>query len=294
MPAQRARQPEGASPLRIFKIMRGNIWRAVWAQLKHATLHAAFSGPAILALTFSVPTHAADPIPANLYQMTCLPALDLFEFRRLELWELDTRASVLNRHRRQFEKAYALYAAEWHMKFKGARPDVDSATSVEPKKFQCELSDGFVELIVRPEPRMTVFGVSVSVTLLIAGRKIVNDLPFAACNIVDPISRVTYRSADRRLEFTGEFGGLRTQPTDPTDRFADTFRTYFIEANSIRATNVEALGRAKRTLPLRDFDIDYSGSGGFLEIGRMYDDCRYHGPGSAFATEHGLSERRAK
>ncbi len=254
-----------------------------------------FSGPAVLAFVLSIPAHAADPVPSNLYQMTCLPALDLFEFRRLELWDLDIRASVLTRQRNQLEKAYALYAAEWHMKFRGARPDVDSVTSVEPTKFQCELSGGLVELIVRPEPALLeILGVSVSVPLQVAGRKIVNDVPFVAYNIVNPISRMIYRSADRRLEFTGEFGGLRTQPTDPTNRFADTFRTYFIEADSIRATNVEALGRAKRALPLRDFDIDYSGSGEFLEIGRMYDDCRYHGPGSAFATEHGLSERRTK
>jgi hypothetical protein len=238
------------------------------------------------------PALAANPAPYELYQVTCLPPLDLFEFRVLDIWDLDLRGRVVNRQRPRLESRYTLYAPEWHVTVKGSRPNMESVSSIEPTRFECPLNAGLVELIVRPEPLWVGFGVSV--TLSVAGAKIVRDLPFEACNITYPISRMIYQSGSRKLEFTGKFGAQRDRPSDPWDRFADTFRTFFVEDDFIRATNVEALGRARRSKPIRDFDVDYWGSGDFLEIGRMYDDCRYHGPGSAFAAEHGLFERRAK
>jgi hypothetical protein len=215
----------------------------------------------------------------NVYQIVCIPELDLLEVRQLDFDGLDTPGRAIE-HRRAIFEPRNLYSPHWHVRFNYY--DLDPDFGIEPTTFTCPLSSGLAELVVLPEPlpHRTV-SISIAVTLRVGDRLIVDDVPFGHCVIEGPIVRLTYNAADRSLALEEGLNepwsySSRTFHNDP---FYPNRLTFLVADTGLRSLEPARVGWTVKAEPLRAVDI-YSDFDEAERAGRADDACRYHGRGS--------------
>jgi hypothetical protein len=216
--------------------------------------------------------------PPEIYEVRCFAKAEVIEVRRLEVTP-ETVREVVARHDEALAARNHLYIPGWH-----AHLDVKPSApgyGIEPKPHTCPSHAGRVELLILPEPLFKQL--SISVTLSVAGRLIVDDLPFDVCQSGGGIVRMRFNGKDASLTFWGAFSGHTAQARTPVDPVDDRQRRFVIEPAGIRTLDQWALRWTVRDRPLVHIDIDYVGSGydssHFHQRGSYLGACRYVGPG---------------
>ena len=160
-----------------------------------------------------------------LYQFQCLPELDVVELRGLGALGERVQGMPMQR-RKDLQAHHGIFSPRWYYSDSAER-----GFEREPTHFTCALSTGLVELIVLPEPTVefSILGgdwwrptdtetQSITVTLRIAGRVILDDVSFYRCEDDAEISRLFYFAEENHLSLKGRFGSLPgQQPTPPYD-----------------------------------------------------------------------------
>ncbi|MGD9536647.1 MAG: hypothetical protein AB7P52_13465 [Alphaproteobacteria bacterium] len=157
-----------------------------------------------------------------LYQFQCLPELDVMELRGLGTLGGQVQGMPMHR-RKHVQSLHGIFSPRWYYS-----DSVERGFEREPAYFTCALSTGLVELIVLPEPlvefsllggdwwRPTDNGTqSIAVTLRIAGRVILDDVPFYRCEDDAEISRLFYSAKGNGFSIKGRFGSLPGQQRTP-------------------------------------------------------------------------------
>ncbi|MGD9537025.1 MAG: hypothetical protein AB7P52_04645 [Alphaproteobacteria bacterium] len=199
-------------------------------------------------------------ISSDIFQVLCMPELDVIEVR--ELWiQGETAFKAIERPNEQLKEAYGIYAPKWHDTRQLTWDDMRS-TDLRTR-FECRLSTGLVELTLLPEPLPPHgWGVdaSIAVTLTVAGRMIVDDVPFALCENGGPITSLLYNATIDHLVLTGQFGGKRPEPPYAgLAGFTDIKRRFSVEPDGLYAAEERSVGWRVRHGPLQATDIDYIG-----------------------------------
>lgn len=146
---------------------------------------------------------AEDPTATapEIYQVMCLPELDVVKVRRLDVAP-ETAREMVARRDEKLAAANNLYVPGWH-----ANPDhdpTDPGYGIEPTTFKCQLGIGPAELVLLPEPIAGV-GNSLAVTLKVKNKVIVDDVPFRLCAQNGPIIGLTYDAYTERIMLDGRF-----------------------------------------------------------------------------------------
>lgn len=169
---------------------------------------------------------------AEMYQVQCIPELDVLELRPFNVNSKIAVQAIIEQRNEPLEKQHGLYVPQWHYRFEDASEGVDSAGAVVfdpggffrwPARFTCQLSAGLVELVILPEPLTEIWHSddgslsgagerieSISISLLVAGRLILDDISFLRCEDGARIFKFFYTGGYFTL--SGTFG--QEQPTD--------------------------------------------------------------------------------
>lgn len=211
---------------------------------------------AVLALLAPTKGARADPIVwGDMYQFQCVPELDVMELRAVSV--RGKRAQrVADRPDKRLQDEHGFFSPRWYYST-GSEEDQNDPARVpnktndfvrEPAHFNCALSAGLVELVILPEP-LVVFAMSggewwkpvgddiqsISVSLRIAGRLILDDIPFHRCEDDAGISRLFYNAAENRFSLKGWFGLLPGQEprSSDADRYRETTEEFMIDPDYI-------------------------------------------------------------
>ncbi len=247
-------------------------------KLMFTVLAVAFGALALLAPTKDA---RADPIAwGDMYQVQCIPELDVMELRAVSV--RGKRAQrVADRPDKRLQDEHGLFSPRWYYST-GSEVDRNDPERVPnntndfvraPVRFSCTLSTGLVELVILPEPlvEFIVSGgewwkpvgddiQSISVSFRIAGRLILDDIPFHRCEDDAGISRLFYNAAENRFSLTGRFGLLpgREQPFSDADLYRQTTEEFLVDPDYItvpRPAQPPALPSTIRLGPLAVEDV---------------------------------------
>ncbi len=230
-------------------------------------------------LSLASPSPARADIQNDVFQVLCMPELDVLEVRELNILG-EAAHKAIEESNEQLAKRYELYVPKWHGNLEGDSDD--PIFGIRPTRFECRLSPGLVELIILPEPLPSNFRnvYSIAVTLRVAGHLVIDDLPFFPCAVGGPISRLMFNAGEGYFTLDGQFGGIRLRSTEPKRAFDDMWRLIFTKANGLHALQQEALDwHAPTPKALTMGDLDYAGIDYDNGEGRQWR-CRYNGPGS--------------
>lgn len=225
----------------------------------------------VAALGTLEPSRAARAdIQNDVFQVLCMPELDVLEVRQLDVTQEAARRFI-KQHDQAIADARHLYVPDWH-----ARLDVDPADpsyGIVPTRFDCPLASGPAELVILPEP-IPELGNSIAVTLRVNGKIVVDDVPFILCAKGGPITGLTYVASMTGLIVAGNFGGTWLDEA-PREKILDAIRRSFhVEPSK------GSWGRPLEQGRLRPIDIDYHGIDYDKGEGPEAETCRYKGPGS--------------
>lgn len=163
---------------------------------------------------------------AEMYQVQCIPELDVLELRPFDVNSKIAVQTIIEQRNERLEKQHGLYVPKWHYRFEDASEGVDSTGAVvfDPggffrwsARFTCELSAGLVELVILPEPLTEIWHSddgslsgagepmeSISISLLVAGRLILDDISFRRCE--DGARILNFSYTGRYFTLSGMFG----------------------------------------------------------------------------------------
>lgn len=230
-------------------------------------------------LSSAAPRFARADIQNDVFQVLCMPELDVLEVREIRIHG-ETAAKAIARHDEHLVSNYHLYTPRWHANLEGGSDHPNFG--IRPTRFECRLSSGLAELVILPEPvPYNLLHVdSIAVTLNLDGRTIVDDLPFFPCAVGGPITGLLYNATEGYITLDGRFGGVRPRSSDPKRAFDDTWRLIFVDAKGLHALQQEELDwHAPTPTALTMADLDYAGIDHDSKEGRDWR-CRYDGPGS--------------
>lgn len=196
-------------------------------------------------------------IQNDIFQVLCMPELDVLEVRELD-YNGETVYRAIKQRNENLVTRYGIYSPRWNVRSVPGpdRPLIEAGSA----RFECSLSSGLGELTVYAEPLPQSSGhFSIGISLRVAGRLLVDSVPFVLCRTGGPIRRFVYNAAEGYFTIEGRFGGLRDRPSDATVPLKNDWRLFFVESGGISALNDQQLGWSYRPGALRSSDIDYAG-----------------------------------
>jgi len=244
----------------------------------------AFSAVALISVSR---TAWAEPGTA-IFQISCLPGVDFFEVRRLTVSDEPTGlfdGAELDLS----DRGYALYAPERHADFSGSEFPVAEGVlenpnyGIHPTRFTCRLRTDAIELVMLPEPSPRFNDIlvnDIAVTLRIADRLLIGDVPFNPPESKGPITRLTYDGEIRELRLYGKFGKIWPDQISPRELIGHLERPFRFDGQYLNIWVYETQSFTRLLHPLRAEDIDYH-----LRLSQdLYDlpvrEYRYRGPGA--------------
>lgn len=227
---------------------------------------------------------------AEMYQVQCIPELDVFELRPLSV---NSQIAVLAIEQRneQLEKQHGLYVPSWHY-----RDDDDSVRydfqgkRIYPggyvrwsARFICPLSVGLVELVILPEPLAdeNEWAESISISLLVNDRLILHDIPFRRCEDNAKLDEFVYEGGNFRM--SGRFRWMASMVGDASkNAVRGGFKNFRVEPGPINVTVDYGLSgheSSRYTAPLLAEDILNPAPPHHIRGEEEHYHCRYRAPG---------------
>lgn len=204
---------------------------------------------------------------AELYQVQCIPELDVLELRPFHV-NSEIAVHAVEQRNDRLEKEHGLFVPQWHYRdnddsvrydFRGVLVNLDGYVRW-PARFDCPLSVGLVELIIYPEPLSDESGwlESISVSMLVNDRLILHDIPFRRCEDNASIYELVYEGGKFRL--SGRFGWMASRIGDMSAKaLRGGIKTFRVEAGPIEVSasygNSSKLDLSRYTPPLMAEDV---------------------------------------
>lgn len=240
----------------------------------------------LIALAFIHMSRAAQADPAtHVFQISCLPEVDLFEVRSLTGSYEPT--GVFDGD--EFDltgKGYVLYAPERHADFSGSPFPIAEGINENPNygihstRFECRLHTDSIELVVWPDPSVDLAVNNIAVTLRVSGRLWVEDLPFNPHEDRGPITSLVYDGEIKEVIFNGKFGGIWPKQMSPNQVLGNLVRTFPIYGGHLNVLDLKTRILLSIMRPLRAEDIDYHIWTSEDRYELPIKDYRYRGPGA--------------
>ena len=210
---------------------------------------------------------------ADMYQVQCVPELDMLELRpfnvnsKIATHAIEQRNKSLEPHNERIEKEHNLYVPHWHY-----RDDDDSVrydlhgNRIYPggmarwsARFTCKLSVGLVDLVILPEPLSdeSEWFESISVSMLVNDRLILHDIPFRRCEDNAAIYALVYQGGNFLL--SGRFGWMASVVGDASKNATRSgLKSFRVEPGPIDVAadyGLSAHESSRNTAPLLADDI---------------------------------------
>ncbi len=195
----------------------------------------------------------------NVFQISCLPQIKLFEIRHIGVFD-KPKGLVAGPFHDLTNKGYVLYAPYWaYYQLNKPLNERDEPRVASPTGFECRLGAYTLELFVAPISSGRYRGnvEDVLVSLSIAGRWMVDNVPFARCEDRGPITRLAFEGDQHAITFEGRFGGVWPDTVSPKDAWNNHSRRFQLRGYSLDDWDEEIRTLKILPHPITRDSIDY-------------------------------------
>ncbi len=216
----------------------------------------------------------------QVFLVSCLPGANLFEIRDIGSFD-EPSGLVAGSTHDLTEKVHALYSPAWAY----YRPDIPSDVQEETidlefmlhvTYFECRLTANAVKLTIVPVFSGREYGGAVRdirVSLRIADRWVVENVPFAPCEDRGPITRLAYEGDHWSVSFEGRFGGVWPDNMSSSEVWDNRQRRYRYGDAKLILWDTIKRDRRSLPIPLTAKDLDYYQDTSRESFGRPISDC---------------------